>query len=116
MGEAFQRGIVRGFRRECVKQKENMRGKGGKKKGLEGARKGHKVVGMTTEDNVGLDYENSFFKACPNGFLFVDWTGTTREGVIVDGTPDGSQVRIENRSGVDLGWYAKDSINYVYRQ
>ena len=50
MGEAFQRGIVRGFRRECVKQKENMRGKGGKKKGLEGVRKGHKVVGMTTED------------------------------------------------------------------
>ena len=49
MGEAFQRGIVRGFRRECVKQKENMRGKEGKKKGLEGARKGHKVVGMTTE-------------------------------------------------------------------
>ena len=50
MGEAFQRGIVRGFRRECVKQKENMRGKGGKKKGLEGAWNGHKVVGMTTEE------------------------------------------------------------------
>ena len=50
MGEAFQRGIVRGFRRECVKQKENMRGKEGKKKWLEGAWNGHKVVGMTTED------------------------------------------------------------------
>ena len=47
MGEAFQRGIVRGFRRECVKQKENMRGKGGKKKGLEGAWKWHNVVWYT---------------------------------------------------------------------
>lgn len=53
MGEAFQRGIVRGFRRECVKQKENMRGKEGKKKGLEGARKGHKVVG--TPNNLCLE-------------------------------------------------------------
>ena len=53
MGEAFQRGIVRGFRRECVKQKENMRGKERKKKGLEGARKGHKVVG--TPNNLCLE-------------------------------------------------------------
>lgn len=53
MGEAFQRGIVRGFRRECVKQKENMRGKERKKKGLEGAWKGHKVVG--TPNNLCLE-------------------------------------------------------------
>ena len=53
MGEAFQRGIVRGFRRECVKQKENMRGKEGKKKGLEGARKWHNVVG--TPNNLCLE-------------------------------------------------------------
>ena len=53
MGEAFQRGIVRGVRRECVKQKENMRGKGGEKKGLEVARKGHKVVG--TPNNLCLE-------------------------------------------------------------
>ena len=62
MGEAFQRGIVRGFRRECVKQKENMRGKEGKKKGLEVAWKGHKVVGMTTEEwnkTVGAIPENT---------------------------------------------------------
>ena len=53
MGEAFQRGIVRGFRRECVKQKENIRGNGGKKKGLEGAKKGNKVVG--TPNNLCLE-------------------------------------------------------------